>query len=177
MLWAAATTSVVGCAYTTLSFARSLHASVAKRGPAFLAVFILGSLAVYAFVGRPVRLLVLAGALNGLILPATLGVVLVAARRRDLVGEYRHPAPLLLAGWIAFAIAVVGGALAYVYCDGATLSTLNFNTFSQVAFDFRVTGGLLARGLGWALVIGLAGGLPPAVRAARLPVTVALRTA
>jgi putative ABC transport system permease protein len=70
-----------------------------------------------------------------------------------------------------------GGALAYVYCDGATLSTLNFNTFSQVAFDFRVTGGLLARGLGWALVIGLAGGLPPAIRAARLPVTVALRTA
>jgi putative ABC transport system permease protein len=72
---------------------------------------------------------------------------------------------------------VVGGALAYVYCDGATLSTLNFNTFSQVAFDFRVTGGLLARGLGWALAIGLAGGLPPAIRAARLPVTVALRTA
>jgi putative ABC transport system permease protein len=71
---------------------------------------------------------------------------------------------------------VVGGALAYVYCDGASLSTLNFNTFSQVAFDFRVTAALLAKGLGWALVIGLLGGLPPAVRAARLPVTVALRT-
>jgi putative ABC transport system permease protein len=70
----------------------------------------------------------------------------------------------------------VGGALAYVYCDGATLSTLNFNTFSQVAFDFRVTPGLLLRGLTWALVIGLAGGLLPAVRAARIPVTVALRT-
>ena len=61
----------------------------------------------------------------------------------------------------------VGGALAYVYCDGASLSTLNFNTFSQVAFDFRVTPGLLLRGLTWALVIGLAGGLLPAVRAAR----------
>ncbi len=70
----------------------------------------------------------------------------------------------------------VGGALAYVYCDGATLSTLNFNTFSQVAFDFRVTPGLLLRGLGWALVIGLAGGLLPAIRAARIPVTEALRT-
>jgi putative ABC transport system permease protein len=63
-----------------------------------------------------------------------------------------------------------------VYCDGATLSTLNFNTFSQVAFDFRVTPGLLARGLAWALVIGAAGGLLPAVRAARIPVTEALRT-
>jgi putative ABC transport system permease protein len=70
----------------------------------------------------------------------------------------------------------VGGALAYVYCDGATLSTLNFNTFSQVAFDFRVTRGLLAKGLVWALVIGAVGGLLPAIRAARLPVTTALRT-
>jgi len=70
----------------------------------------------------------------------------------------------------------VGGALAYVYCDGATLSTLNFSTFSQVAFDFRVTRALLAQGLLWALVIGAAGGLLPAIRAARLPVTTALRT-
>jgi putative ABC transport system permease protein len=69
----------------------------------------------------------------------------------------------------------VGGALAWVYCDGASVSTLNFNTFSQVAFDFRVTPGLLARGLGWALLIGAAGGLLPAIRAARAPVTVALR--
>ncbi len=69
----------------------------------------------------------------------------------------------------------VGGALAYVYCDGASLSTLNFNTFSQVAFDFRVTRGLLAQGFVWALVIGLAGGLLPAIRAARLPVSAALR--
>jgi len=72
---------------------------------------------------------------------------------------------------------VLGGTLAYVYCDGASLSTLNFNTFSQVAFDFRVTPGLLAQGLVWALLIGAAGGLLPAVRAARVPVTVALRTA
>jgi len=70
----------------------------------------------------------------------------------------------------------VGGGLAYLYCDGASLSTLNFNTFSQVAFDFRVTPGLLLRGLAWALIIGAAGGLLPAVRAARIPVTEALRT-
>ena len=70
----------------------------------------------------------------------------------------------------------VGGTLAYLYCDGASLSTLNFNTFSQVAFDFRVTPDLLARGLVWAIVIGLAGGLLPAIRAARIPVTEALRT-
>jgi putative ABC transport system permease protein len=76
---------------------------------------------------------------------------------------------------LALAGGVLGGALAYLYCDGASLSTLNFSTFSQVAFDLRVTPGLLARGLGWALAIGGVGGLLPAVRAARLPVTVALR--
>jgi len=77
---------------------------------------------------------------------------------------------------LALAGGAIGGTLAYVYCDGASLSTLNFNTFSQVAFAFRVTPGLLARGLGWALIIGLAGGVLPAIRAARLPVTTALRT-
>jgi len=70
---------------------------------------------------------------------------------------------------------VVGGLAAYVYCDGVSLSTLNFNTFSQVAFDVRVTPGLLGRGLLWALVIGAVGGLFPAIRAARMPVTTVLR--
>jgi putative ABC transport system permease protein len=70
----------------------------------------------------------------------------------------------------------VGGILAYLYYDGASLSMLNFNTFSQVAFDFRVTPRLLLQGLLWALSIGVVGGLLPAIQAARLPVTVALRT-
>ena len=71
---------------------------------------------------------------------------------------------------------VLGAVLAYLYCDGASLSTLNFSTFSQVAFDFRVTPHLMAQGLLWAMIIGMAGGLLPAIQAARLPVTVALRT-
>ncbi len=65
VLWAAAITSVVGCSYTTLSFLRSLHSAVGRNARSVLAAFILGSLVVYLFVGRPVRLLVLAGALNG----------------------------------------------------------------------------------------------------------------
>lgn len=69
----------------------------------------------------------------------------------------------------------VGGAMAYAYCNGTTLSTLNFSTFSQVAFEFRVTPALLAQGMGWALVIGIVGGLPPAWRAARMEVAAVLR--
>src|SRR5262249_2118172 len=91
-------------------------------------------------------------------------------------------APVVVSVMIeALALALVGGilraTLAYLYFDRASLSTLNFTTFSQVAFAFRVTAGLLARGLVWALVIGIAGGVLPAIRAARVPVTVALRTA
>lgn len=81
----------------------------------------------------------------------------------------------------ALVLALVGGALggglAYLYCDGASLSTLNFDTFSQVAFDFRVTWALLGQGIVWAMAIGALGGVPPAIRAARLPVTLALRAA
>ncbi len=111
VLWSAAITSVVGCSYTTMTFLRSLHPLVERNERRIVAAFIAGSLFLYLLVGRPVRLLVLAGALNGLILPATLGAVLVAARRPDLMGEYRHPPALLAAGWIAWIFAAVGGAL------------------------------------------------------------------
>ncbi|MGH8106558.1 MAG: ABC transporter permease, partial [Arenimonas sp.] len=72
---------------------------------------------------------------------------------------------------------IAGGLIAYVLFNGFTVSTLNFQTFSQVAFAFRVTPGLLVQGLIWALFIGFIGGLMPSWRAARMPVTVALRAA
>ncbi len=68
-----------------------------------------------------------------------------------------------------------GGVLAYVVFNGFRVSTLNGNSFSQVVFDFAVTGDLLVQGIVTALIIGLIGGLLPAVRAARLPVAQALR--
>jgi putative ABC transport system permease protein len=70
---------------------------------------------------------------------------------------------------------VIGGILAYVGFNGYQTSTMNFSTFSQVAFAFRVTPQLLTLGLSYALVMGLVGGLFPAVRAARLPIPSALR--
>jgi putative ABC transport system permease protein len=69
----------------------------------------------------------------------------------------------------------IGGVLAYVAFNGYQTSTMNFSTFSQVAFAFQVTPQLLGMGLGWALMMGLIGGLLPAVRAARLPIPSALR--
>jgi len=70
---------------------------------------------------------------------------------------------------------VIGGFAAYIGFNGYQTSTMNFQTFSQVAFAFRVTPSLLTRGLVYALLMGLIGGLFPAIRAARLPISVALR--
>jgi putative ABC transport system permease protein len=69
----------------------------------------------------------------------------------------------------------IGGALAYVAFNGYQTSTMNFSTFSQVAFAFQVTPRLLGLGLTYALIMGLIGGLFPALRAARLPIPSALR--
>lgn len=70
---------------------------------------------------------------------------------------------------------LLGGATAYLVFNGFQVSTLNGASFSQVVFDFAVTGDLLVDGLYAALIIGAFGGLLPAIRAARLPVAQALR--
>jgi Mn2+/Fe2+ NRAMP family transporter len=111
VLWSAAITSVVGCSYTSISFLSGLPA-VKRRPAAAVAAFILVSLAFYLALGRPVRLLIAAGALNGLILPVTLGVVLMAARRPDLLRGYRHPRALQAAGWVAWLVSLIAGGRA-----------------------------------------------------------------
>ena len=78
----------------------------------------------------------------------------------------------------ALLIAAVGGiigAIAVLPLNGLTTGTLNFQTFSHMAFAFRITPILLLAGIVFALLMGLVGGIPPAVRAARRPVSAALR--
>jgi putative ABC transport system permease protein len=70
---------------------------------------------------------------------------------------------------------LIGGLAAYAAFNGYQTSTMNFQTFSQVAFAFRVTPELLGMGLFYALTMGFIGGLFPAIRAARLPIPSALR--
>lgn len=70
---------------------------------------------------------------------------------------------------------LIGGLVAWLGFNGYQTSTMNFQSFSQVAFAFRVTPALLLVGLAWSLAMGLIGGILPAVRAARLPVARALR--
>jgi Mn2+/Fe2+ NRAMP family transporter len=99
VIWCAAVTSIVGASYTSVSFLRTLSARVETRQRSTIIVFVVLSTAVFLAVGRPVQLLVAAGAANGLILPLALGAMLLAARRAAIVGDYRHPAWMSAFGW------------------------------------------------------------------------------
>jgi putative ABC transport system permease protein len=70
---------------------------------------------------------------------------------------------------------LVGGGLAYLAFDGFRAATINYTSFSQIAFAFEVTPGLMIQGVIYAALLGLIGGLFPAIRAARLPISTALR--
>ena len=70
---------------------------------------------------------------------------------------------------------IIGASLAWWAFDGFRAATLNWASFSQIAFAFEVTPALLVQGIVFALLIGLVGGMFPAVRAARQPVATALR--
>jgi len=69
----------------------------------------------------------------------------------------------------------IGAVLAYFAFNNLHTSTMNFQSFSQVTFAFAVTPQLLVKGIVWATLIGLVGGVLPAIRAARLPIATALR--
>ncbi|MGZ8542261.1 MAG: hypothetical protein ACXWV6_16540, partial [Chitinophagaceae bacterium] len=65
-----------------------------------ISVFIILSTIIFVAVGNPVKLLILAGAVNGLILPVALAVILIAANKTSIVQQYKHPLLLQLTGWI-----------------------------------------------------------------------------
>ena len=107
----------------------------------------------------------------------------VASRTREIatlraLGFSRGPVVISVmteAALLSLIGGAIGGALAYVGFNGYQTATMNWQTFSQVAFAFAVTPSLLVQGVFYALVMGLVGGLLPALRAARLPVVTALR--
>ncbi len=82
---------------------------------------------------------------------------------------------IIESGALAVLGGILGGGLAWLFLNGYTVSTLNGASFSQVVFDFAVSPDLLVQGLIAAVIIGLVGGLFPAIRAVRIPVSTALR--
>lgn len=131
-------------------------------------------------IGYPVAILMALGAVFGAI---NTMYASVSARTREI-------ATLRALGFGAFPVAfstlleslvlslmggAIGSVVVFILFNGYSVSTLNFSSFSQVVFDFAVTGDLLIQGVIAAAIIGIIGGLFPAIRAARLPIATALR--
>ncbi len=104
VLWCAAITSVVGAAYTSISFLRNFSSWVDRHEQIAIGIFIIISTLIFAVLGNPVKILVTVGALNGLILPIALAVILIAARHKKIVGNYKQPLWLDIAGWLVVAV-------------------------------------------------------------------------
>jgi Mn2+/Fe2+ NRAMP family transporter len=99
VMWSAAITSVVGAAYTSVSFLRTFHPWIEKNYRWLISFFIVFSTVVFLFIKNPVKILVTVGALNGFILPIALALMLIAVRKTSLVGNYKHSKLLLVVGW------------------------------------------------------------------------------
>ena len=109
VMWAAAITSVVGAAYTSVSFIRTWSEKIERNHQWLTVFFILLSMTVFVLVGEPVKTLILVGALNGFILPLSLAIMLIAARQKHIVCEYKHPLWLtVFGGMVAMIMAYMG---------------------------------------------------------------------
>lgn len=104
VMWAAAITSIIGSAYTSVSFIKSFHRSIQRFNQPIIILFILLSGALYFSIGQPVKTLLVVGALNGLILPITLSTMLIAAYKTRIVQDYRQAHWLTAAGIIVVAL-------------------------------------------------------------------------
>jgi len=100
VMWAAAITSVIGAAYTSVSFMKTFHSKIAEKSQHFIIAFIVVSTMVFVLIGKPVLVLILAGTFNGFILPIGLALVLLASRKTEIVGDYRHSLWLQVTGWL-----------------------------------------------------------------------------
>lgn len=115
VLLCAAVTSIIGAAYTSVSFLKTFNKSIEKNENAVIIAFIVISTAIMVVLGNPATLLVVAGAFNGLILPITLGICLIASQMKSIMGEdYHHPTILLILGIIVVILSAYMGIPTFV---------------------------------------------------------------
>lgn len=111
VLWAAAISSVIGAAYTSVSFLKTFHPLIAKFERISISVFIILCTIIFIWMGKPAQLLIWAGMINGLILPFALGTLLLAARNTKIMNGYQHPRWMQLFGW---AVVIIMGWMGYL---------------------------------------------------------------
>lgn len=104
VIWSAAITSVIGASYTSVSFWKTLVPVTGNNEKIVVSVFIIASALVFLLVGNPVKLLIMAGAVNGILLPVALAVMLISASKKKTPEQYRYPVTLKVAGWMVVCI-------------------------------------------------------------------------
>ena len=115
VLLCAAVTSIIGAAYTSVSFLKTFNKSIEKNENWWIIGFIAVSTLIMLILGNPAVLLVLAGAFNGLILPITLGICLIASKKKSIMGTaYKHTTWLLILGIVVVIISAYLGITTFV---------------------------------------------------------------
>ncbi|MGN0343924.1 MAG: NRAMP family divalent metal transporter [Lachnospiraceae bacterium] len=115
VLLCAAITSIIGAAYTSVSFLKTFNKKIEEKENYVIIAFIAVSTLIMLILGNPALLLVFAGAFNGLILPITLGICLIAAHKKSVMGEgYKHPIVLTILGIIVVALSAYMGVTTFV---------------------------------------------------------------
>ncbi|MGF7536012.1 NRAMP family divalent metal transporter [Bacillus mexicanus] len=109
IMWSAAITSVIGAAYTSVSFFKTFSPKIEKNSRGIIIGFIVISTLAFITIGQPAKILVLVGSLNGLILPIALGTLLIAAYKKKIVGDYKHPLWLTVSGALVVIVMAIMG--------------------------------------------------------------------
>lgn len=107
VMWSAAITSVIGCAYTSISFIIPVAVGQEWKQKKWLLLFLTLSLTLFIVFDNPVQVLIGAGALNGIILPLSLSLILIGSTNKKLMGNYQHPAWLRWLGWAVVAATLI----------------------------------------------------------------------
>lgn len=103
VMWSAGISSVVGSAYTSVSFIKSFHPFILKFNRQIIISFIIISAIIFLMISKPVKILLTVGAINGFILPISLGIMLIAAYRSKIISTYKQPLWLTVLGVLVVA--------------------------------------------------------------------------
>ena len=104
VLWSAAISSVIGASYTSYSFIKNLKTRYLQNERLIISCFIIISTSIFVITGKPKELLLLAGLVNGFILPFALSIMLIAGRRLPILKQFKYPLWIEIAGWLVVAV-------------------------------------------------------------------------
>lgn len=115
VLWSAAISSVVGASYTSYTFIKHIQNKWIQKERWMISLFIIASTLIFITVGKPKDLLLLAGLVNGLILPIALAVMLMAGRKLTILKQFKYPLWMEMVGWLV--VLLMGGMSVFALID------------------------------------------------------------